>query len=88
MNLMDLSLDEFDGLWAQQAWAQTANTRHRAQQAWAQIAYTHGIPFFLGKQNQLYKAHNIQTIMMGPSVELELTMAQTVVKHTQYAMQF
>ena len=25
--------------------------------------------------------------MMGPSVELGLTMAQTMVKHTQYAMQ-
>ena len=44
--------------------------------------------FFLGTQNQVYKAHNIQTIMIGPSVELGLTMAQTMVKHTQYAMQF
>ena len=74
MNLMGLSLDELDGLWVQQAWAQTA--------------YTHDIPFFLGKQNQVYKAHNIQTIMMGPCVEHGLTMAQTMVKHTQYAMQF
>ena len=31
--------------------------------------------FFLGTQNQVYKAHNIQTIMIGPSVELGLTMA-------------
>ena len=43
--------------------------------------------FFLGTQNQVYKAHNIQTIMIGPS-SLGLTMAQTMVKHTQYAMQF
>ena len=40
------------------------------------------------KQNHVHTTHNIQTIMIGPSIELGLTMAQTMVKHTPYAMQF
>jgi len=33
-------------------------------------------------------SHNIHTIMMGPNIELGLTMVQTTVNHTQYAIQY
>ena len=33
-------------------------------------------------------SHNIHTIMMGLNIELGLTMVQTIVNHTQYAIQY